>query len=109
MLGGQESISSLRCEVAALQAAMVTLTSKAGTVNTPSWKYPDKLSSEVDITELLDLYDYAEEDEQKSKIAHVVLLELIIDRYKRQCTLVLALNYRKTSVIWTPVCKSYHC
>ena len=45
----------------------------------PSWKYPDKKSHEVDITDLLDLYDFSKVEED-NQVAHIVLLELVIDR-----------------------------
>ena len=43
-------------------------------------------ASDIDMTELLDIYDYSE-DEEDRQIAHIVLLELVVDRYK--CALVL--------------------
>ena len=38
-------------------------------------------ASDIDMTELLEIYDYSE-DEEDRQIAHIVLLELVVDRYK---------------------------
>ncbi|KGL79627.1 Coiled-coil domain-containing protein 157, partial [Tinamus guttatus] len=53
---------------------------RAGAVRYPSWKFPDKVSCELDLVELLERYDYVEDDLEFSQHAHVVLLELVIDR-----------------------------
>ncbi|EOA96466.1 Coiled-coil domain-containing protein KIAA1656, partial [Anas platyrhynchos] len=46
----------------------------------PSWKFPDQVSCELDLAALLERYDYAEGDPEFSQHAHVVLLELLVDR-----------------------------
>jgi len=80
VLGGKYYIESLRGDVTDLQSAVADVLSRVGT-STPfrSWKYPDKLSTDVSIAELLQTYVYSE-DEEERQIAHVVLLELVIDR-----------------------------
>ncbi len=45
-----------------------------------SWKYPDKLATDVDINELLERYQYGT-NELDNQVSHVVLFEIIIDRY----------------------------
>ena len=39
-----------------------------------------QIGCDLDITELLELYDYSKEEEER-QIAHIVLLELVIDRF----------------------------
>lgn len=51
----------------------------SGPVVYQSWKYPDKKSNEVNISDLLELYDFSE-DEEDNQVAHIVLLELVVDR-----------------------------
>ena len=55
------------------------MSSRTGPVRHPSWKYPDKISTDLDLTELLDIYDFSD-DKEDCQVAHVVLLELVIDR-----------------------------
>ena len=81
LLGSKYCIESLRNDVTDLQATVVDVFSRAGPVNHPSWKYPDKISSDVNIVELLDIYNYNEEEEEECQVAHIVLLELIVDRW----------------------------
>ena len=54
----------------------------SGPVVHPSWKYPDKKSNEVNLADLLELYDFTQ-DEEDNQMAHIVLLELVVDRYWR--------------------------
>lgn len=80
LLGSKYCIESLRGDVADLQAAVVDVLSRVGPSHSfRSWKYPDKVSADVDITNLLETYDYSE-DEEERQIAHIVLMELVIDR-----------------------------
>ncbi|KGL99918.1 Coiled-coil domain-containing protein 157, partial [Charadrius vociferus] len=53
---------------------------RAGAVRFPSWKFPDKASSDLDLAALLERYSYAENDPEFTQHSHVVLLELVIDR-----------------------------
>ncbi|KFP86145.1 Coiled-coil domain-containing protein 157, partial [Acanthisitta chloris] len=53
---------------------------RAGAVRFPSWKFPDKLSCDLDMAALLQRYSHSHRDPQFSQHAHVVLLELLIDR-----------------------------
>ena len=81
LLGSQYCVESLSNDVSDLQAAVVDILSRSGPVNTLSWKYPDKLSCDVNIEESLKLYTYSE-DPEESQVAHIVLIELVVDRYK---------------------------
>ena len=49
-------------------------------MNYQSWKFPDKSSSDVDITELLEDYKYDDDDDDQNQISHVMLYDLLIDR-----------------------------
>lgn len=62
-----------------LQASIVDVFSRTGPVQSPSWKYPDKIAADLDLTDLLEVYDWSE-DEEERQVAHISLLELLIDR-----------------------------
>lgn len=79
LLGSRFCIDSLRSDVTDVQSAIIDIFSHCGPVRFPSWKYPDKVSADLDLTELLDTYDYSDNEEER-QVAHVVLLELVIDR-----------------------------
>ena len=44
-----------------------------------SWKFPDRLATDVDIPELLQRYQYGK-NEVDNQVSHIVLFEIIIDR-----------------------------
>ena len=95
LLGSRYCIESLRTDVTDLQGAVVDVFSRTGPVRSASWKYPDKVSADLDLTELLEIYDWSEEEEER-QVAHIVLLELVIDRYIMFCQLgnsVCSLNF----------------
>jgi len=80
LLGSRYCIESLRGDVSDLQSAVADVLSRVGpSVSFRSWKYPDKVSTDVSIAELLDTHVYSE-DEEERQIAHVILMELVIDR-----------------------------
>ncbi|NXV45385.1 CC157 protein, partial [Uria aalge] len=80
LLGHPGCMESLRADLRDLQAAITDVSSRAGTVRFPSWKFPDKVSCELDLAALLERYSYAENDPEFTQHSHVVLLELVIDR-----------------------------
>jgi len=81
LLGSRFCVDSLRSDVSDLQSTVADVMSRVGrSPSFRSWKYPDKVSTDVNIAELLETHVYAE-DEQQRQIAHFVLLELVIDRY----------------------------
>ncbi|CAJ1068010.1 coiled-coil domain-containing protein 157 isoform X1 [Xyrichtys novacula] len=79
-LGRQDCIESLRRDLVDLQGATLDVFSRTGPVRCPSWKFPDKLSCNLDMVALLDQYDYTDGDEAFSQHSHIILLELVIDR-----------------------------
>ncbi|KAM8864838.1 coiled-coil domain-containing protein 157 isoform 1-T2 [Synchiropus picturatus] len=79
-LGRQDCMDSLRRDLVDLQGAIVDVFSKTGPVQCPSWKFPDKLSCNLDMVSLLDQYDHVEGEDAFNQHAHIVLLELVIDR-----------------------------
>ena len=89
LLGSRYCIESLRSDVTNLQEAVIDVFSRVGPVRCPSWKYPDKIGCDLDMTQLLDTYDYSD-DEEDAQLAHVVLLELVIDRYTRSSLVYVA-------------------
>uniref|UniRef100_A0A8C3CDY1 Coiled-coil domain containing 157 n=1 Tax=Cairina moschata TaxID=8855 RepID=A0A8C3CDY1_CAIMO len=80
LLGHPGSMASLRADLRDLQGAISDVSSRAGPARFPSWKFPDRVSCELDLAALLERYDYAEGDPEFSQHAHVVLLELLVDR-----------------------------
>ena len=45
-----------------------------------SWKFPDKIATDIDIKELLQRYQHGK-NEVDNQVSHIVLFELIIDRF----------------------------
>ncbi|NXR46024.1 CC157 protein, partial [Hippolais icterina] len=80
LLGHRGCMESLRADLRDLQAAIADVGSRAGAVRFPSWKFPDKVSCELDIPVLLQRYRHSDTEPEFSQHAHVVLLELVIDR-----------------------------
>ncbi|NXR94968.1 CC157 protein, partial [Hypocryptadius cinnamomeus] len=80
LLGHRGCMESLRADLRDLQAAIADVCSRAGAVRFPSWKFPDKVSCELDIAVLLQRYRHSDSEPEFSQHAHVVLLELLIDR-----------------------------
>ncbi|NWS33724.1 CC157 protein, partial [Polioptila caerulea] len=80
LLGHRGCMESLRADLRDLQAAIADVCSRAGAVRFPSWKFPDKVSCDLDIPVLLQRYRHSDSEPEFSQHAHVVLLELVIDR-----------------------------
>ncbi|NXN29308.1 CC157 protein, partial [Nycticryphes semicollaris] len=80
LLGHPGCIESLRADLKDLQAAIADVSSRVGAVRFPSWKFPNKVSCELDLGALLERYNYTENDPEFTQHSHVVLLELMIDR-----------------------------
>ncbi|XP_037633338.1 coiled-coil domain-containing protein 157 isoform X2 [Sebastes umbrosus] len=79
-LGRQDCIESLRRDVVDLQGAILDVFSRTGPVHFSSWKYPDKLSCNLDMGALLEEYDFVDGEDAFNQHSHIVLLELVIDR-----------------------------
>lgn len=73
-------MESLRKDITDLQGTVIDVFSRVGAVRVPSWKFPDKMSCDLDLVQLLDRYDYVENDPEITQVSHMVLLELVIDR-----------------------------
>ncbi|NXG10037.1 CC157 protein, partial [Sakesphorus luctuosus] len=80
LLGHRGCMESLRADLLDLQAAIADVSSRAGAVRFPSWKFPDKVSCDLDMSLLLQRYRHSESEPEFSQHSHVVLLELLIDR-----------------------------
>lgn len=76
----QKLIENLQKELINLQGTILEVFSKTGKVRFPSWKFPDKLSCDLDMVALLGQYDFVDEDWALNQDSHTVLLELVIDR-----------------------------
>lgn len=79
LLGYESCLESLSRDVSDIQAVISDVMSRVGPLRYPSWKYPDKISCEIDIGELLEIYGYSD-DEDHCKLSHIILFELVIDR-----------------------------
>lgn len=79
-LGRQDCIESLRKDLVDLQGAILDVFSRTGPVRFSSWKFPDKLSCNLDMVALLEQYDFINGEDAFNQHSHIVLLELVIDR-----------------------------
>ncbi|XP_055367255.1 coiled-coil domain-containing protein 157 isoform X2 [Betta splendens] len=79
-LGRQDCIESLRKDLVDLQGAVLDVFSRTGPVRFSSWKFPDKLSCNLDMVVLLEQYDFVDGEDAFNQHSHIVLLELVIDR-----------------------------
>nr|XP_023990789.1 coiled-coil domain-containing protein 157 [Salvelinus alpinus] len=80
LLGRQDCVESLRRDLIDIQGAVLDVFSRTGPVRFPSWKFPDKLSCNLDLVSLLEQYDFVDGEEEFNQHSHIVLLELVIDR-----------------------------
>ncbi|XP_026578002.1 coiled-coil domain-containing protein 157 isoform X1 [Pseudonaja textilis] len=80
LLVNQNYMESLRKDITDLQGTVISVFSHAGAVRFPSWKFPDKVSCDLDLVALMGQYDFVENDPEFTQHSHVVLLELVIDR-----------------------------
>ncbi|XP_033108494.1 coiled-coil domain-containing protein 157-like [Anneissia japonica] len=80
LLGSKFCLESLGNDTMDLQSAINDVFSRVGPVRYPSWKFPDKISSDIDVSELLEEFKYTEDDEEHSQVSHIVSFELVIDR-----------------------------
>ncbi|CAF1394768.1 unnamed protein product [Rotaria sp. Silwood1] len=79
LLGSKVCIDSLRVDIDDLQNVVYDIIGKTGSIKCHSWKFPDKLATDVDINELLERYQYGKND-LDNQVSHIILFEIIIDR-----------------------------
>lgn len=79
LLGAASVMESLQTDVRDIQSCVLDIVSRVGPVQCTSWKFPDKKAQDLDIEDLLDLYSYSD-DEEERQVAHIALYELVIDR-----------------------------
>ncbi|XP_041855041.1 coiled-coil domain-containing protein 157 isoform X2 [Melanotaenia boesemani] len=79
LLGRQDCIKSLRKDLVDIQGAILDVFSRTGPVQFFSWKFPDKLSCDLDMLALLEEYDFVDGEDAFNQHSHIVLLELVID------------------------------
>lgn len=83
LLGNKVCMNSLAADVRDLQQVILDVVSRVGPVPALSWKFPGKRAGDVDIDDLLDLYnvdDDDSEDPETKQVGHIALYELVIDR-----------------------------
>ena len=79
LLGSAAVMESLETDVRDIQTCVSDIISRTGPIHCTSWKFPDKKSCDLDIEDLLDLYSYSDDAEER-QVAHIALYELVIDR-----------------------------
>ncbi|CAF2770061.1 unnamed protein product [Rotaria sp. Silwood2] len=79
LLGSKACIDSLRVDIDDLQNVIQDIIGKTGSIKCHSWKFPDKIATDIDINELLQRYQYGK-NEVDNQVSHIVLFEIIIDR-----------------------------
>ena len=82
LLGNKSCLECLAKDVRDIQGTIDSCMVKIdiSTGNIRSWKFPDKLSHELDVEDLLQVYSFSNDPEFDS-LAHIVMFELVIDRY----------------------------
>ncbi|CAF0975911.1 unnamed protein product [Adineta steineri] len=79
LLGSKACIDSLRVDIDDLQNVIYDIVGKTGSIKCHSWKFPDKIATDIDMKELLQRYQYGK-NEVDNQVSHIVLFEIIIDR-----------------------------
>ena len=79
LLGSKSCLESLARDIEDIQVTIKDGVEKVGPLHVYSWKFPDKLSGELDVNELLSTYTHSNDDDF-NRLAHIVLFELVIDR-----------------------------
>ncbi|UJR36580.1 hypothetical protein I4U23_029299 [Adineta vaga] len=79
LLGSKTCIDSLRVDIDDLQNVVHDIVGKTGSIKCHSWKFPDKIATDIDIKELLQRYQHGKH-EVDNQVSHIVLFEIIIDR-----------------------------
>ena len=77
--GSQSCIESLKNDLRSFQGGLRELLSKTEGLQVPSWRFPERLAVSVDTEELLKDVSYCSKDNCST---HVMLLELVVDRYE---------------------------
>ncbi|CAF0955792.1 unnamed protein product [Adineta ricciae] len=79
LLGSKACIESLHVDIDDLQNVVYDIICKTGSIKCHSWKFPDKLATDVNIKELLERYRHGK-NEVDNQVSHIILFEIIIDR-----------------------------
>ncbi|XP_078489983.1 coiled-coil domain-containing protein 157-like [Ciona intestinalis] len=79
LLGSQYCIESLTRDIKDIQGTLAEVGSRVGQVKYQSWKFPDKLSVDVDVDGVLEDCEF-KQDEEDNQVTHVTLYDLLIDR-----------------------------
>lgn len=81
VLGNQNNIESLKRDILDVDDVISDLLSRVGPVKFQSWKYPNKYAFDVNCREVIEIYDYDNEDDETNQLTHIILFELLIDRF----------------------------
>lgn len=80
LLGSRNCLDSLSKDVSSMQETINSIVKKTGRFQFASWKFPSKIAIDLDVAELLEDYSYCN-DEDSNKLSHIILFELVIDRF----------------------------
>lgn len=78
-------METLRSDLKKILLGSADLLNRAGSLQAPSWKFPEKLAISLDVEGALKA--------DKADSSHLLVLELIIDRYCTDCVSVTALLF----------------
>ena len=79
LLGSKNCVESLQRDMEDIHQTVKDVLEKTGPFRVQSWKFPDRLSQDLDVSELLITYTYSK-DQDHNRLSHIVLFELVIDR-----------------------------
>ncbi|KAK7474482.1 hypothetical protein BaRGS_00034304 [Batillaria attramentaria] len=80
ILGNKLCMESLQSDIQDVQWTVNDVMSRVGPIAFSSWKFPDKLSYELDMEQLLEMYSFSPDEPEENQVAHIALYELLIDR-----------------------------
>ena len=82
--GSRSCIDSLKSDLCGIQGGLkevlLAFPNREG-LQVPSWRFPERLAVSLDIEEVLRNVVYSTGSEEKNYPDHVLLLELVVDRY----------------------------
>lgn len=83
-VGSRSCIESLKSDLRSIQSGLkevLLACNKRESLQVPSWRFPEKLAASLDTDEMLRDLAYSSGREDMNCSAHVLLLELVVDRW----------------------------
>lgn len=82
-LGSRCCIDNLKNDIWRIQGVLKELSSKVDNLEVPSWRFPEKQASCVDVEGVLNTSAFSSSNKEQNASCHVLLLELALDRFKK--------------------------